>query len=186
MDGDADTITQYGDISGIGGLTKTGDGTLRLTNADLVSPSIYEPKSTYSGDTNVNRGILENTGNLTQTNVIAKAGAAFYNVFVDSLHKGYVYKDGTASAAGSNLINDSYVLGDATATGDGSTFTNNLLVGNSNVPGSGNASAMAGGTFNNGSASTAGNANHILGNATAKCCSLAATLQMLQTPSQER
>jgi len=131
VDGD-NSATQSGIISGNGGITKTGGGTLILTSEN----------NTYYGDTNVNEGILENTGILRNTNVIANAGATFHNVFVDSQHKGYVYQNATASGEGSKIINDSYVLGNATASGKGSTFENNLYI-------SGDALAIDGGSFDN-------------------------------------
>src|SRR5262252_2608706 len=57
------TMTLSGSISGTGGLDKIGSGTLILTGA-----------STYTGDTNVNEGVLNVTGSLVSTVSVNQGG----------------------------------------------------------------------------------------------------------------
>src|SRR6516164_1241178 len=63
VDTQSNTMTLSGSISGTGGLDKIGSGTLILTSA-----------STYTGDTNVNEGVLTVTGSLVSAVSVNEGG----------------------------------------------------------------------------------------------------------------
>jgi outer membrane autotransporter protein len=63
VDTQSNTLTLSGPISGAGGLDKIGSGTLTLTGA-----------STYTGDTNVNEGVLNVSGSLVSAVSVNQGG----------------------------------------------------------------------------------------------------------------
>lgn len=104
--GDDSSTTFSGTMSGSGGLTKTGSGTLRLTGANII----------YTGDTVVDRGVLDvevglpNTSAVTVNTGGTLTGSGFIGAFAVTINAGGVLAPGDGIAGSSMTLDSNLVM----------------------------------------------------------------------------
>ncbi len=115
FDTNGNTVTLASAISGTGGLTKQGNGTLILGGAN-----------SYSGGTTVSGGVLQGNTTSLQGNILNNASVVF-NQTATGTYAGTMSGSGGLTKAGGGTL----ILGGANSYSGGTTVSGGILQGNS-------------------------------------------------------